>query len=1429
MEFAWLLLFVALGGLRGARGLQEVDVFPSRGGDIRDFTVAARWVYVVTGDYLYQLNHSLGLLHSLTQRGEYMASSIRFNRASEGGTSTFSVNTLAPLVERNLLFTCGALNSGYCETLNLTDITQIISGEDFELSPFVPKGISVGFVVDVNGKSYILAAAEGMNETRFGDYPKKSRIRLHNTHDGQVGKLLSAIDGRDSPEIVAHAHGVQFVDGFQIKSTIFIFSNLNYDAPKVRLLWFASKTSKTETLRSLRGATLVCCEGGKARQRLVSSSVIPGDQPVLWAGIFTDHDVTITELAVYDVSPPTEAVTYTDPDFGFKQEPWKGDVPITLRPRRVLLRHRFMTSVLAVKLNNWLIVFIGTGDGQLLKLTVDAKLQAQCLSVIWKAPDDRRVFPKMHLDPVGRKHVFVAVRDKLMRVPVSQCVQHSSLQSCWNARDPYCGWCGALTRCSFEDECPSSLWLSVPDDLSQRRMLSHSFQEDAEGKITLVVFTHLKRGGAPANFSCRFDSSVGVLGGLGYKYPECTCLLPPVIAGLRVSVTLSLGEVDVTEELNLLNCSGITGAPTPLLCSQCLAAGCGWSNGACTWTRSGALNMSICQGLQTGVDSLPEIFNITPSEMSFYGKNNAVLTGRNLGHVIGVRLQGHLDCSAKDGKRRMNITVSNLKFVNEVIHSHTDERSLQFESLAADRDPFSSTVTLRVANHTLACPTAIRYLPEPQFTDFISAPAADHLRLTIEKKSDELQMAPEDLRVKGVQGGEDYDCVITKIERSSGTDFITCVIQISSDAEITAVKIMYGSQTKVLTHFDYLKLLLLLLVVPLIVGTGVGVYCWQKRSLTARMNNLIEVLEMDIRNDIRQGFVDMQTEDSDLIENVGAIPFLDYKHFAAKIFFPEGGSLMTACLKDISQDPRKMEKQDDGCGRLAQLLREPLFLTSMVHTLEEQKSFTIQHKCTVASVLTVALHRDLGYLTEVMEQLLRAAMEQPSNGQHKMVLRRTQSIVEKVLTNWMSICLYGFLRESAGQHLYFLVSALTQQIAKGPVDSVTEKALYTLSEDWLLWQAQDFTAVKLQAVFMVGGDGQLSEPLEVEALSCDTVDQVKLKILAVFKAKFGFAYNIPLRDIRLELEQGPGVFVALEEVDRSSEVIGEVTMLNTLRHYKVPAKVTVKVLSTGCHPPLVSQSSVKDDQNFSVKYFHLIDPDVCEDQGMNPERKKLKLKEVHLTKLLSTKVAVHSYVVNLFRGIWGVGPGKAPPAIKHFFDFLDGQAARMKIADPEVLHIWKTNSLPLRFWVNILKNPQFVFDMDKSDHLDGCLSVIAQAFMDSFSLTDTKLGKHAPTNKLLYAKDIPQFKQEVKAYYNCVREQQPITTAEFKDFLLEESRKHDNEFNEPAALRELYKFIHQYFTEIEQKLEHSGAPAELKEQLKQVKNQFDGQKSCSWD
>ena len=37
-----------------------------------------------------------------------------------------------------------------------------------------------------------------------------------------------------------------------------------------------------------------------------------------------------------------------------------------------------------------------------------------------------------------------------------------------------------------------------------------------------------------------------------------------------------------------------------------------------------------------------------------------------------------------------------------------------------------------------------------------------------------------------------------------------------------------------------------------------------------------------------------------------------------------------------------------------------------------------------------------------------------------------------------------------------------------------------------------------------------------------------------------------------------------------------------------------------------------------------------------------------------------------------------------------------------------SSSLSLRFWVNLIKNPEFVFDVNKSLTMDACLSIVAQ-------------------------------------------------------------------------------------------------------------------------
>ena len=51
------------------------------------------------------------------------------------------------------------------------------------------------------------------------------------------------------------------------------------------------------------------------------------------------------------------------------------------------------------------------------------------------------------------------------------------------------------------------------------------------------------------------------------------------------------------------------------------------------------------------------------------------------------------------------------------------------------------------------------------------------------------------------------------------------------------------------------------------------------------------------------------------------------------------------------------------------------------------------------------------------------------------------------------------------------------------------------------------------------------------------------------------------------------------------------------------------------------------------------------------------------------------------------------------------------------------SSLPLRFWVNVVTNPDCVFDVDKSTVVDSCLSVVAQTLMDSCATHEHRLGK----------------------------------------------------------------------------------------------------------
>lgn len=62
-----------------------------------------------------------------------------------------------------------------------------------------------------------------------------------------------------------------------------------------------------------------------------------------------------------------------------------------------------------------------------------------------------------------------------------------------------------------------------------------------------------------------------------------------------------------------------------------------------------------------------------------------------------------------------------------------------------------------------------------------------------------------------------------------------------------------------------------------------------------------------------------------------------------------------------------------------------------------------------------------------------------------------------------------------------------------------------------------------------------------------------------------------------------------------------------------------------------------------------------------------------LTATRSLQGTLQKFLDDLFKAILSIREDKPPLAVKYFFDFLEEQAEKRGISDPDTLHIWKTN------------------------------------------------------------------------------------------------------------------------------------------------------------
>ncbi|KAI5101511.1 plexin-D1 precursor, partial [Silurus meridionalis] len=721
------------------------------------------------------------------------------------------------------------------------------------------------------------------------------------------------------------------------------------------------------------------------------------------------------------------------------------------------------------------------------------------------------------------------------------------------------------------------------------------------------------------------------------------------------------------------------------------------------------------------------------------------------------------------------------------------------------------------------------YVEDPQFytankEKLIKHHPGEPLTLIINKGPSDLDLTQDEYSVMigsercdiSFDNKQMFHCTINRT-LSSRSGELSVTVRAGNYQKVIAVVQMGGSELAItVTVVVCCVLLLLCTVGKCVFMCALSSTRYDGQSVVTE-TDAADVEKIKAREEIRKGFAELQTDMTDLTKELNrsqGIPFLEYKQFVTRTFFPKmcsdyERSLVQPVYETDALGPRALPEThpllqdwqpssttrpnvEEGITMFSTLLNNKHFLITFVHALEQQKDFAVRDRCNLASLLTIALHGKLEYYTSIMKELLVDLIDASASKNPKLMLRRTESVVEKMLTNWMSICMYSYLKETVGEPFFLLLCAIKQQINKGSIDAITGKARYTLNEEWLLRENIEAKPLNINVSFQ----GYGMDSVSVRVMNTDTICQVKEKILEAFYKNLPYSQWPREEDVELEWFPGGGCSSRiLQDLDNTSIMEDGRKKLNTVFHYQIPEGASLAMSMKDKRDNTLGRAKDLDTE----KYVHLVLPhdELIETRKSHrhSHRKKV-LPEIYLTRLLSTKGTLQKFLDDLFQAVLSIPPEKPPLAVKYFFDFLEEQADKRGITDPDTLHIWKTNSLPLRFWVNILKNPQFVFDIDKTDHMDACLSVIAQAFIDACSISDLQLGKDSPTNKLLYAKEIPEYKKRVQSYYKQIQEMAPLSEQEMNAHLAEESRKYRNEFNTNLALTEIYKYAKRYRTQV---------------------------------
>ena len=364
----------------------------------------------------------------------------------------------------------------------------------------------------------------------------------------------------------------------------------------------------------------------------------------------------------------------------------------------------------------------------------------------------------------------------------------------------------------------------------------------------------------------------------------------------------------------------------------------------------------------------------------------------------------------------------------------------------------------------------------------------------------------------------------------------------------------------------------------------------------------------------------------------------------------------------------------------------------------------------------------------------------------KLALRRTEWVAEKFLTSWLSAQLHPHVSANVARPFFELLHALEAQAGKGPIDCKTGASMYTLNGDNLLRERVIFKTISVTVVVPLGTSRDPTVELEVNDV--DTPTQVIGKVAR----RLGQQMDIIPAKWALVEAGWPDSGRHLCELEEGSVCDHELQLvqMNTIKHFAISPGAQLQLIpiekmniAPGMAPKARRRFSTgfsKQSNYLTYTQWHLVKPTEHGSVDTIPS-------EVFLTYMLTVKGIVQPYVQAFINAVFG--DDKIPVAVSAICSYIDAKVAELGITDPEVAHVWKNNALPLRFFVNLVKNPHFVFDAETTPSVSCNMTVIAQVIMDACSVSEQHLSHNSPANKLLYRSDVKVFKKVVKSFYKA--------------------------------------------------------------------------------